>query len=87
MNLYFKYNLYHWRTLLTGLLFSIIFGPVALTLIWLLITVTFLYDYHSAVKELEVEKRHHEILRAVNSLGRNENNNSIYKEPIIKRKI
>jgi hypothetical protein len=76
MNLFFKYNLYHWRTWFTGLVLSIILGPVGFALIWLLITSAFLYDYHNAVKDLKIEKRHREILKTINQLGMNKINNS-----------
>ena len=83
MNLYLKYLRYHWRTLLTGLLLSIIFGLGSLAVIWLLVTITFLYEHYRSVKEMGAEKRHQEILRAFNRLRRHEDNNSITKKPTI----
>ena len=81
MNLYLRYLAYHWRTLATGVVLSVIFGLGSFAVTWMLVTITFLYEHHRSVKEIAAEKKYEEILRAFNRFKRHDDEDSITKKP------
>ncbi len=67
MNLYLKYQKYHWKFWLSTLLFALFFGPTAIAFSFCFITLAYFYDRHRAETALEKENRHKEVIDAIQS--------------------
>ena len=66
MNLYWKYQRYHWKSWLTSILFSIFFGPVVIFINFIFLSLAYCYDRSWAEKEIKKDQHHSEIIDAIN---------------------
>jgi len=68
MKLYWKYLRYQWKTLLSGLMFSIFFGLGSVAITWFMITILYFWEYRRAVKELESDYKYQNLIKTISEL-------------------
>lgn len=67
--MYWKYLRYQWKTLLSGLVFSIFFGLGSFVFTWILVSVIYLWEYRRAVRELESDYKYQNLIRTILELN------------------
>ena len=65
MNMYWKYQKYHWKSWLSAVLFSLFCGPVVILINFIFLSIAYCYDRSRAEKEMKKSQYHSEIIDAV----------------------
>jgi len=71
--MYWKYLRYQWKTLLSGLVFSIFFGLGSFAFTWILISVIYLWEYRRAVRKLESDYKYQNLIKTITELKQDKN--------------
>ena len=66
MNMYWKYQKYHWKSWLSAALFSLFCGPVVILINFIFLSIAYCYDRSRAEKEMKKNQYHSEIIDAIN---------------------
>ena len=66
MNMYWKYQKYHWKSWLSAVLFSLFCGPVIILINFIFLSMAYYYDRSRAEKEMKKNQYHSEIIDAIN---------------------
>ena len=82
MNMYWKYQKYHWKSWLSAVLFSLFCGPVVILINFIYLSIAYCYDRSRAEKEMKKDQYHSEIIDAINKRNWPASVEYEYKNPI-----